>query len=135
MTLLPGETILFTSATVVLTNRRIYNEVQGRKNYLVIFLSHLSAIKAAHISYPLLALLGVASLIAAATAFSENAFPGGAILLLILGIIFLLAFFASRRFAVLLIADSGTQISVHARASEVNALLESVQTAKLNAHE
>ncbi len=137
MTLLSNEQTLATcqGTPVTLTNRRIVSESTDAKSYAVIFLAHLSAIRAIYKSNPVLVVIGV---ILAFFAFYMLVQPryagtqGAGILVGIIAVAFILAYFSGRKLVVALVSDSGTAINLEGNSTDVNKFVQQVQEAKVN---
>jgi hypothetical protein len=138
MNLFEGEQIITTtdSNIVVLTTHRIRsnNSVSwGQHRTTSIMLEKVSAIQATYISFPILLVLSGAMALGAAWVSGQSGVGGGIALLVILAIVCLIGYFATRKHVCVIVSDGGSRIvfeTANMKKDVLNSFIDQVERAK-----
>lgn len=140
MNLFDGEKILTTtdSNIVVLTTHRIRssNSVNwGQHSTVSIMLEKVSSIQATYSSYPLLLVLTGIMALGAALLAIQRGDESAIVLPIILAIIFVIAYFATRRHVCIIASDGGAKLAFETARMDKEVLLrfiDQIEQAKFN---
>jgi hypothetical protein len=138
MNLFEGEQIITTtdSNIVVLTTHRIRsnNSVSwGQHNTTSIMLEKVSAIQATYISFPILLVLAGTMGLGAALVSGQSGVGGGIALLIVLAIVFVIGYFATRKHVCVIVSDGGSKIvfeTANMKKDVLNSFIDQVERAK-----
>ena len=127
---LSSEEILQSGLSAVLTADYVMVTSAKSESHIVISLQRLSEIRTIKTTYPGLLVIASGAFLVAAAAFCSKQGDGAALPAALIGLVFVIAYFWSRRASIAFVVDGESTETVSGGLREAAALLRAVETAR-----
>jgi hypothetical protein len=134
--LIPGESILqySDSGLITLTTHRIrcQNSVWGESNFISIMLEKISSVEVVGNSYPMLLIAGILiGIVGLFITFNQQEGNEGAILAIVIGLVFIIAYFVTKKTICIISSDGGNKMVFRTEGMNIESLIDMVDKIEL----